>query len=173
MNYGFTLKQYLNWGCVWNAVTIAPSAVWLSSQFHKVIITIVLLVIDIQADNDFQSTNDVHFLQHKYINYLLSHSIYTRPSTLPLPLSQGGTHCRWIWHRWFVGWGGGCLFTGSVCTVWLGADRRKPQGSGETQTPILRRLMPDVSDWLGGVAKYPNVGWLYLSGLHLGDIAMV
>ena len=105
MNYGFTLKQCLNYGCVWNAVTIAQSAVWLSSEFHKVIITIVLWVIDIQADNDFQSTNDVHFRQHKekYINYLLSYSIYIRPSTLPLPLSQGGTHCRWIWHRWFLG----------------------------------------------------------------------
>ena len=32
----------------------------------------------------------------------------------------------------------------------------------ETQTPILRHLLSDVSDWLGGEAKRPIVGWLWL-----------
>ena len=32
----------------------------------------------------------------------------------------------------------------------------------ETQTPILGHLLSDVSDWLGGEAKQPIAGWLWL-----------
>ena len=67
--------------------------IWYSSS------TIVLSVINIRADNNFQSIHDF---------------------------------CPFCNIK--------CLFTGSVCTVWLGADRRKPQGTGETQTPILGHL---------------------------------
>ena len=81
--------------------------IWYSSS------TIVLSVINIRADNNFQSIHDF---------------------------------CPFCNIK--------CLFTGSVCTVWLGADRRKPQGTGETQTPILGHLIWDVPDWLVGVAKY-------------------
>ena len=84
--------------------------IWYSSS------TIVLSVINIRADNNFQSIHDF---------------------------------CPFCNIK--------CLFTGSVCTVWLGADRRKPQGTGETQTPILGHLIRDVSDWLVGVAKYLSV----------------
>ena len=54
-----------------------------------------------------------------------------------------------------------CLLAVSVCTVGLvliGGNHRQV----ETQTPILGHLLWDVSDWLGGEAKQPIAGWLWL-----------
>ena len=167
-------KNNFIYGCLWYGVIFPTQTVWISSSNFLTIVMPILLRVIIRAFHTLQSIHEfVHCAAHIYRLFVIPFNIY--PSLhYTLPLSQGGTHCRWIGHLGGLwGWGGGCLFTGSVCTVWLGADRRKPQSSVETQTPILQHIMLNVSDWLGGVTKYPIVGKLYLSDLHLGDISMM
>ena len=91
------------YGCLWYGVIFPTPTVWISSSNFLTIIMPILLRVIIRAFHTLQSIHEfVHCAAHIYRLFVIPFNIY--PSLhYTLPLSQGGTHCRWIGHRWFVG----------------------------------------------------------------------